>query len=125
MRISCGALLAVSLTLSACERSENLGLPLCDSADVSPDVAGIVAAREAMNLRPASSGDLSVTWEAICVRLSSVEPVALETGAWSEAVGDENFAAGSYASVWRKSDEAWELTDTLKTLEGCGGTLCP
>ncbi|MEO1042057.1 MAG: hypothetical protein AAFX52_07185 [Pseudomonadota bacterium] len=125
MRTSISAFMALGLVLTACDGTQEFGLPSCDSAAESPEVLKLVGLREAMNVVPLSSQERSVTWKTLCLRLSAVEPVAFETGEWSEAIGDASFAAGSYAAVWRKTGGVWELEDDLKTLEGCGGDLCP
>ncbi|MEM0930172.1 MAG: hypothetical protein AAGI89_12875 [Pseudomonadota bacterium] len=125
MRIRSGVLVVIGLVLAGCERDTDLGLPLCDSVESAPGVAKIIEAREAMNVAPSATGDPTIIWESVCIRLSSVEPVALETGAWSETVGDDNYAAGSYAAIWHNTDAGWQLGEALKTVEGCAGSLCP
>ncbi|MEM7741192.1 MAG: hypothetical protein AAF225_10370 [Pseudomonadota bacterium] len=125
MRTTIGAVTALGLALTACDGRQPLGLPSCDSPAQSIDVRRLLEVREAMNIIPLSSEERSVTWDPLCVRLSAIEPVAFETGEWSETVGEESFVAGSYAAVWQKTDGQWTLGQVLKTLEGCGGELCP
>lgn len=125
MKVVNGALVVGVLALFGCEPEIQLSLPACDTPQTSEDVLAVMKAREAMNVVPMSTGDMAKEWETLCVRLSFIAPIAMETGAWSEAVGDDNFAAGSYAATWRKVDGAWALDEDLRTIEGCAGTLCP
>ncbi len=62
----------------------------------------------------------------LCIRVSSVAPVALEHGHWrgERVTGAENFAAGSYAAKWRKLDGRWQLESEIFATEACGGDFC-
>ncbi|MEM9810343.1 MAG: nuclear transport factor 2 family protein [Pseudomonadota bacterium] len=64
-------------------------------------------------------------FESKCIRVSAIEPIALEQGAWRATAGDIAFVAGSYAAKWRRDEEGWKLEADILSTEGCGGMLCP
>ena len=63
----------------------------------------------------------------MCVRVSSVYPVALEYGTWRGEQSNHtgSFAAGSYAAKWRMVDAHWRLESEIFATESCGGRFCP
>ena len=61
------------------------------------------------------------------IRVSSIRPMALETGHWRgvDTASARDWAAGDYVAKWRRIDDAWRIeSETYMTLS-CGGTYCP
>lgn len=61
------------------------------------------------------------------IRVSSIRPMALETGHWRgvDTASAKDWAAGDYVAKWRRIDGAWRIeSETYMTL-ACGGTYCP
>ena len=90
-------------------------------------VAGKTAqlARWSQDLRDPSRGIYVRTPDRI--RVSSIRPMALETGHWRgvDTASAKDWAAGDYVAKWRRIDGAWRIESETYMTMACGGTYCP
>ena len=61
------------------------------------------------------------------IRVSSIRPMALETGHWRgvDKASAKDWAAGDYVAKWRRIDGAWRIESETYLTMSCGGTYCP
>ena len=61
------------------------------------------------------------------IRVSSIRPMALETGHWRgvDTASARDWAAGDYVAKWRRIDGAWRIESETYMTMSCGGTYCP
>jgi len=61
------------------------------------------------------------------IRVSSIRPMALETGHWRgvDTASAKDWAAGDYVAKWRRIDGAWRIESETYMTMSCGGTYCP
>ena len=61
------------------------------------------------------------------IRVSSIRPMALETGHWRgvDTASAKDWAAGYYVAKWRRIDGAWRIESETYMTMSCGGTYCP
>lgn len=61
------------------------------------------------------------------IRVSTVGPMALETGQWRgyQLSARSNWASGDYVAKWRRIGDAWKLESETYMATACGGTFCP
>ena len=61
------------------------------------------------------------------IRVSSIRPMALETGHWRgvDTASARDWATGDYVAKWRRIDGAWRIESETYMTMSCGGTYCP
>ena len=61
------------------------------------------------------------------IRVSTVGPMALETGEWRgfQLSAKRNWAAGDYVAKWRRIGGTWQVESETYMTTACGGSLCP
>ena len=61
------------------------------------------------------------------IRVSSIRPMALETGHWRgvDTASAKDWAAGDYVAKWRRIDGAWRIESEAYMTMSCGGAYCP
>jgi len=61
------------------------------------------------------------------IRISTVGPMALETGEWRgfQMSAKHNWASGDYVAKWRRIDGTWKIESETYMATACGGSFCP
>ena len=61
------------------------------------------------------------------IRVSSIRPMALETGHWRgvDTASAKDWAAGDYVAKWRRFDGSWKIESETYLTTTCGGSYCP
>jgi ketosteroid isomerase-like protein len=61
------------------------------------------------------------------IRVSTVGPMALETGEWRgfQMSAKHNWASGDYVAKWRRIDGTWKIESETYMATACGGSFCP